>query len=271
MKKIVCLFLLLGGAAVAQQTPLTVPQGGVAVIDLPNGSAQTIVLDIEQGRFAEQSVGRLTLNARGINFRQGALDSLSATVQDGQFDTVPVDQLKLVTQAFSFDTFELINHRRFLLDKPVNAQVALKLSEASLNRFFSNPKTIERLEKAISKKTGNLLPVRLSDPGVVFLGKNRIRLNLTAHILEAPTPLEMVGRLGVQNGKLALSELALASNGVTLPIDLTHILGQKINEMLDFERLGKNQFVIQAQSMSMVGKALEVKGTAALTRLEFGQ
>src|ERR1700722_2915155 len=56
-----------GAAAATTEKPLpaatSINIGSATTVDLPNSSAQSVQLDIHQGRFAEESVGRLLLNA----------------------------------------------------------------------------------------------------------------------------------------------------------------------------------------------------------------
>jgi hypothetical protein len=263
--------VLASSSAQAEEQMAPINSSGVVLIDLPASSAESIRLDIKQARFASQSVGRLVLDAQGIDFKKGSLNGLGAEVTEGNFDNVLVDSLKLNASAFSFDSLELLNHRRFVLDNPVNATVDLRISEENLNRFFANPKTIQKLEKAVAKKMGNLALVNFSNPSLKLQDKNRVRLSLNTSFANAvAAPMEFDGRLGVENGKLVFTSLKLLSNGVQLPVDVSDVFQKKLNEMVDLEKLGKNNFVIHADSLRISNRAVEVKGTAALTRLDFG-
>jgi hypothetical protein len=244
---------------------------GVAVIDLPSSTAESIRLDIKQARFASHSVGRMILDAQGVDFKKGALTSLGADIADGNFDNVLVDQLKLDTSGFSFDSLELLNHRRFVLDQPINAKVFLKISEKSLNNFITNPKTMEKLQKAVSKKTGNFNLITFSNPTFKFTDRAKVRLTMDSSLGNAvAVPMEFNGNLNVENGKLVFNNLKMTSNGVQLPVDISDIFQKKLNELVDLQKLGKNNFVIHADKMNVSNHNLEINGTAALTRLEFG-
>src|SRR5689334_19867822 len=89
--------LLLPLAALAQlpgQPSVHAPlrAGGVAVIDLPDSSAQSVTLDIVKGRFADYSVGKLSLTGSGIDFRSGTLQGLKTDIRDADFDNLMVDR-----------------------------------------------------------------------------------------------------------------------------------------------------------------------------------
>src|SRR5437588_1876739 len=95
--------------AATQNAPISAD--GVAVVDIPSSSAQTGQLDIEKGRFAQESVDHLLLPARNIDFKSGSLGSLTANIQNALFDTVPVEQLQLAAPGFTFNTMELMTNR----------------------------------------------------------------------------------------------------------------------------------------------------------------
>jgi hypothetical protein len=269
---ILSLMSLLPLNVMAQGQPVPINASGISIVDLPVSSADAVRLDIKQGRFAAQSVGHLMLDAQGIDFRNGTLKSLGAEMSQGNFDNVMVDMLKLNTNAFSFDTVELLNHQRFILDKPVNATVQLRISEDSLNTFVANPKTIEKLEKAVAKKTGNIRLIQFSNPSLKLSDKNRVKVLMGLTFGNAvAAPVEFDGRLVAEGGKVLFKGLQMKSNGVDLPVDISDIFEKKLNEMVDVTKLGKNNFTINADTATVAGKMLDVKGTAALTRLEFGK
>lgn len=247
--------------------------GGAVALDLPDSSAQSIVLDIVKGRFSDYSVGRITLTGSGMDFRNGSLQGLKADILEGNFDNLLVDRLLLVTPGFSFDTMQLLNNRTFVLSQPVTANVSLSLSEDGLNRFLSNPKTLGKIEKAIQKQTGGLKLVTFSNPKLALMGGNRLKVDVTGVIAQGlAVPLEMNGNLGLKDGQLVVQNLRLASGGndLQLPLDVAKSFQDKLNEMIDFKRLGKNSLVITADKMKFSGKQVQIEGHATLTRLQFG-
>jgi hypothetical protein len=179
----------------------------------------------------------------------------------------------MIAPAFSFDTMQLLNNRTFVLAQPVSAQVNLQITEEGINRFLANPKTMAKIEKSIQKQTGGMKLVTFSNPNLTLLGGNRVKLTVTAMVAQGlAVPLEMNGKLSIQNGQIALSDLNILSSGnqIQLPVDVASTFQDKINELIDFKRLGKNSLVITADSMKLSGKTLHIDGHATLTRLQFG-
>ena len=272
------------GAGPAVNAPSTVPgvtgtvhapirAGGAVAIDLPDSSAEFITLDIVKGRFADYSVGRITLSGSGMDFRNGSLQGLKADIADGNFDNLLVDKLSLATPGFSFDTMQLLNNRTFVLSQPVTAKVNLALSEDGLNRFLANPKTLAKLEKAIQKQTGGLKLVTFSNPNLALMGGNRLKVNVTGVIAQGlAVPMEMNGHLALKDGQLVVQDMALSSGGndLQLPVDVAKSFQDKINELIDFRRLGKNSLVITADKLKFAGKQVQIEGHATLTKLQFG-
>jgi hypothetical protein len=274
--------LIAGGAmprALAENLPgqpsvaPAIKAGGIMALDLPDSSAQSVSLDIVKGRFSDYSVGRIVLTGSGIDFRNGTLQGLKANILEGDFDNLLVDKLSLVTPAFAFDTMQLLNNRAFVLSQPVTAQVSLAITEAGINRFLANPKTLGKIEKSLQKQTGGLKLITFSNPNFSLLGGNKVKLNLTGVVAQGlAVPLEMTGKLALQGGQLSLQNLQMASGGndLNLPMDVSKTFQDKINELIDLKRLGKNSMVIYADSMKVSGKTLNIDGHATLTKLQFG-
>ncbi len=247
--------------------------GGVMAMDLPDSSAQSIALDIVKGRFSDYSVGRMTLTATGIDFKQGALQGLKAEIAQGNFDNLLVDKMTMIAPAFSFNTMELLNNHTFVLNQPVNAKVSLQISEAGINQFIANPKTMEKIEKSITRKTGGLKLVEFSNARFYLLSNSNVRMTVNTIVGQGMTvPLEMNGHIGLVNGQIAISDMKVTSsdNKVQLPFDVSTTFQDKINDMIDFKKLGKNSLIITADSMKLTGKTMNIEGHAQLTKLKFG-
>jgi|GEM_PF-2753461 len=247
--------------------------GGVMALDLPDSSAQAITLDITKGRFSDYSVGRVIVSATGMDFKSGTLQSLKTDITDGLFENVPVQKLGINVPAFSFDTMQLLNTHTFVLTQPVNGKVSLTLTEEGINRFLNNPKTLQKIEKSITKQTGGLKLITFANPNFILMGGGKIKITVNSTVAQGlAVPLQMLGSLGIRNGQLEVTNLTMSSSGnnVQLPVDLAGTVQTKLNELIDFKRLGKNSLVIYADTMKQTGKSLNLNGHATVTRLKFG-
>lgn len=246
--------------------------GGTKTVDLPEGSADKISIQVKQGRFASQSVGDLKLEVDGIDYQQGALDKLHAEFREAQFDTVPVDFVQIDTGAFNFNTLELLNHRRFVLNQPTTGDVKLKITEDGLNRLFSHPKLISNLEKAVAKQTGNIKLVTFTNPSLDLLSGNKFKLNMTVNMAGAmAAPIQMDGKLSLgADGNVLFQDITAVTNGVPLPVEIAPLLEQQLNKLVNFRELAKKYFVINTEKLKVSDKDLMLEGKATLTKLDIG-
>lgn len=246
---------------------------GVASIDLPESHAKQVSLEIIDGSFNYYNAGKIRVEANAIDFRNGSLGGLHVNVAKGDFDNIWVDQMNIQTAAFNFDTFELLNHRRFVFAQPINGSVNLTISEDSLNHFLQHPKTLERLEKAVAKKTGGMKVMTFSNPQLKMLKDNQIQLDVLTTVGGGiQVPVQMLGKLAILNNNLAFSNLKVVSqnNEVPLPLDVTKPMEKQLNDLINLEKLGKQTFVIRANSLKMKKGVIDIAGDATFTKLEFG-
>ncbi|MEB3285999.1 MAG: LmeA family phospholipid-binding protein [Vampirovibrionales bacterium] len=246
---------------------------GVASIDLPESHAKKVSLEIVDGSFNFYNAGKIRLEANNIDFRNGSLGGLNVNLNKGDFDNIWVDQMTINTAAFNFDTYELLNNRRFSLAQPVNGTVNLLISEAGINHFLQHPKTLDKLEKSIAKKTGGLKVITFADPKLKFIKDNQVQLDVTGIMGgSVMVPMQMVGQLALKNSNPVFQNLKVISENseVPMPVDVTKVMEKQLNDMLNLQKLGKDTFVIKANSLKMKKGVLELAGNATFTRLEFG-
>lgn len=247
----------------------------VKSVDLPDSHADRFHVEVDGARFGDDSARQLAVTLRNINFREGRLGSINADISDATLGNVPVAQLHLTAGnkagGFAFDSFELLNNRRLVLSEATPATVTLEVTEDNLNRFLSSPKTLSKLEGALAKKTAGLSLVRFTNPSLDLISRDRVKMNVNMVLGEAlNTPLEMVGQLDLDDGRLQFKNMTVNSNGSTLPVDVASILQSQMNKLIDFNKLGDKYVVIYANNMRMGRKTLLLDGTATLKRLEFG-
>lgn len=246
---------------------------GVAAIDIPQTKAKLVQLELNDAKFSEFGVNKLTLSLHDVDFQQGSLSSLGIDLANGDFDPILVDRMTVNTQAFQFDPFALMNQRRFELAQPITGSVTLAISENSLNRFLKNPKTIGKIENAIQKKTGGIKLVSFQNPSLRLLKGNEVEVDMTATVAEGiAVPVQILGELALKDQNLAFTNLRMNSqdNAVPLPTDISRVMEKQLNDMINLEKLGKKSFVIRANSLKMKKGLVEVAGNATFTRLEIG-
>lgn len=249
-------------------------KSSVVSIDLPESYADAVRLEIDNGRFSDYSVAALVLAVQNIDFRNGTLQGMAADITGGEFDYLFVDTMAIRTDAFSFDTFQLLNEQRFVLDKPITGTVRLTVSEENLTRFIKHPRTVGKLEKAISKETGGLKLITFGNPEIDLDSGNRIRLSLITYFGgELAIPMEMEGQLALNEGTIEIQDLEVSTQKekLPLPIDVVDVIEDELNDLIDLRDLAGKHFAIHASSLEMDRDALTVGGHAIFSRLSFGK
>ena len=213
------------------------------------------------------------MTGSGIDFRAGTLQGLKADVLGGEFDQLPVDKLSIDTPAFSFNTMELLNNHTFVLAQPVRGNVHMTISEGNLNRFIQNPKTIGKIEQAIAKKTGGVRILAFSNPKIDIQNGGGIKLTVNSTVAQGVAiPMEMVGKLSLVNGQIKVKGMTLSTGGSALPIpvNVASVFESRLNEMIDFKKLGKNSMTIIGDTLKTTNDSMFIEGHATLTKLKFG-
>lgn len=276
-QKIILLALALvvgiGAGATISSSAQTALQVSTSAVDLPDSFADNLQLHIGEGRFAEYSVGDLTLNLNQVNFKEGRLASFKANLEGGRFEDIWVEGMTVNTSGFSFDTFELLNHRRFVLTEPINGDVELTLTEDGLNHFIKSPSVLGRLEKAIAKKTGGIKLIAFTNPELSLHRGGKAELDLFVNAGGALIPAKMEGEFDLKDGRLQFSDLELSSDKQPFPFadQVAPVIEKELNKAIDLRKLGGRDFAIHARDMKWKSDKIVLTGFAKISRMEFGK
>lgn len=253
------------------QTRQPIQVGSLQAVGVPEGYIESLKLELGKGRIGDYAADGMSLAIQGVDVPTGSMKGLTLNVNGGMFEMIPVDEFRLQSGAFAFDPYEFLNNRRIIVTKPVEANVSLRISEASLQKFIAHPETLSRLEAAIAKQTGGMKLITLSNPSLSLLGKDNIRIGMLVTAAGAiAAPVEMAGRLALNsNGSMVVQNLAVSSGGAPLPVDLASSVQDRLNKLMDFQKLGKDTFSIKANTLSLKGKTLFLEGKTQMTKLEF--
>ncbi|MBX2860602.1 MAG: LmeA family phospholipid-binding protein [Vampirovibrio sp.] len=242
-------------------------------MDVPNSKAQSISFNLHGGIFNNQKIGSLNVSVQGIDFKYGKLQKFSAHTKNSQFNFFPVDELKITTPAFKFNPIELSKNQRFIMPKPVRANITLKMSEGSLNKLVSHPTTVDKLESGVAKVTGNFRLIKFFEPKLQLSGGQNLELSLVVTFGDTfALPVKMNGQLVHKNQNVQIENMQMATGNNKLPKQLSKIIQDQLNKLFDLNQAGGNKdFSIKATSMRIVGKIVVVQGYASLSKLQFGK
>jgi len=264
------LLLLSIGTMVWAAEPISA--GSITAVDLPDAKAKIVTIELDTARFDRQSVGHLTLKANNLDLREGTLDNLNLSIKNGQFgDRLQLTYFNVITGGFAFDSFELLNHQRFILNAPVEGTVSVRLTEANLNEYLAHPKTLEKINKAIAKQTGGIQLVRLTEPHFGILPQQKLQLDINAVIGESVVlPLRLIGHIALVSGDLQLENLSVVSEATQLPLEVAGLLQEQLNKIISVKRFNSNDFQMSASHLETHSHELNLSGNARIAALKLG-
>lgn len=245
--------------------------GSVTAVDFPDASAGEISITLDAARFGKQAVGHVVLKAKQLDLNAGLLSSLNLDLKNGQFgDRLQLADFNVVTEAFQFDSFELLNKQRFVLSAPVEGQVALHLTEENLNEYLGHEKTLKQINKAITKQLGGFQLVKLAQPHFTIMPQQKLALSINAVLGgSVAIPLNLLGQLEVIDGNIQLQNLSVVSQQTQLPIEVSGIIEQQLNKVINLEKLSSDKFKLRATKLETRSHQAYINGTAQIEMLSF--
>lgn len=276
---------LINSAKQTQQ-PVVVPP--ISFVDVNNGRFGKLEIDLEEGQFLDTAVEKLHLLARNLDIQSGTLKSLSVQIKGGRVRDFLFDKLDMSTpEDLKFDPGIMVNHRILQFTTPAQANVAVTISQESLNKFLSAPNTLERFSTSATKRAGalvslaNMVGIKMNQIGLSVHSANlklqrhnRFSLALDSKLGVGNLGLDINGvingDLTLQNGVLAINNPQLITNGHEIPPEIAQILLKRINlipalsQQSEDIRFNFNELKVSA------GKRIELRGIAYVSRLRFG-
>lgn len=260
----------------AEDFPPLVLKTGSKVLEVPTGGIGLLDLTLKNASLATLRADGLRLTLKQVVFKTGSTEQLSLDLTNALVEGLLVEQASLISQPIAFNAFEFLNNKRLLFLQPVAASFNAHLTQESLSTFLATPQVQAALEKALSKQTGGLVGLSLTNPVVRFTGKTRFTLDATVGVRDKfltgatlSSPVKLEGNVGLLNGKPSIQNLQLISNAQPIPVDLAAILGSQLNQALNPDRLLQKQgIILTLTKLEASGNRLSLQGQALLTKLE---
>ena len=266
--------------------PVIVPP--ISFVDVNSGRFGKLVIDLEDGQFLDTAVDKLNLQAKDLDVQAGTLGSLHIFVQGGHIHDFIFDKLQMDTDGnLKFDSGTLLNHRLLQFESPAQANVSVTISQQSLNRFLSSPKTLERLSITANKKAGalvglaSLVGIKVNQIGlsvdsadVKLERHNKFKMNFVSRIglgdLGLPINGQIEGQLALEDGILTIADAHVSTGGQEIPQELSKFLLKKINLIPALSQKSEDIHFNFTNLKVLSGKQIQLRGTAAVNRLRFG-
>ncbi|MBX9720100.1 MAG: hypothetical protein K2X81_01790, partial [Candidatus Obscuribacterales bacterium] len=253
------------------------------LIDFNSARSVKTELDLESAQFLDAAVDRLHMTARNLDMRQGVVGALDLLVLGGHFQEFTVDQLRITSTApLAFSTDALLNHRSFEFGNPVIANVSAVVSQNSLNKFLSAPRTLQilsagaqnHLPSFLSELVGAALQVQFQSAKLNLLANNRVQIDVLADINllknVSRIPITVNTQLGLANGWVNLSDTQISSSGQPISPELSSMVVGRINNLAKWGTHNEDMQFAFTQINVIPGNRFELMGTAQIKRLRFG-
>jgi hypothetical protein len=264
--------------------PVVVPP--ITFVDVNAGRFGKLEIDLTDGQFLDAAVDKLHLTAKDLDVKDGVLKSLDIAIEGGHLKDFVFDQLKIITQGdLKFDPGILLNHRMLQFSEPAQAQVMATISQTSLNSFLNSPRTLERLSVKVGRKVAAIasligvnnanVGLSISQADLAIKKKNKVTVDFQSNLgfgqVGLPLNGEIEGTLGLKDGWLDLSDPHLSTAGQELSPEISAVLLKKIGGISQSTQKSEDIRFQFTDLKVVANKQIQLRGTAQISRLRFGQ
>jgi hypothetical protein len=240
---------------------------------------QSLNIELHNASFKKSAIGKLLINADQVNFETGEIGSLSARSYQFQNKDLVLDELGISLKNIIFLPDELLSNQALILQQPVQAKAYTLVTEKGINSILNQPKVLEKLSnitKTKIKKFGiNLSSGLISfyEPKARILENNRIEILMTGALSNFVSfPVQYTTTLAVQNSKLVLTQPTLNTSGITLPVEVTQVLNDKLSSLLDIDEKLKEDVDVNIVGLQVLpGDKIIVSADATIRKLKFSK
>lgn len=266
------------------QEPVIVPP--ITFVDVNAGRFGKLEIDLTDGQFLDGAVDKMHLTARDLDVKEGVLKSLAIAIEGGHLQDFIFDQLNIVTQGdLKFDPGIMLNHRMLQFSEPAQAEVVATISQTSLNSFLNSPRTLQRLSVKAGRKAaaiaslvglnGGNIGLNITGADAVIKKGNRVAVDFQSNLglgqMGLPLNGEIQATLGLKDGWLNVSEPHLSTGGQELSPELSALLLKKIGGISTSAQKSEDIRFLFTDLKVIANKQIQLKGTAQISRLRFGQ
>lgn len=266
------------------QEPVIVPP--ITFVDVNAGRFGKLEIDLTDGQFLDGAVDKMHLTARDLDVKEGVLKSLDIAIEGGHLQDFIFDQLNIITQGdLKFDPGIMLNHRMLQFSEPAQAEVVATISQTSLNSFLNSPRTLQRLSVKAGRKAaaiaslvgvnGGNIGLNITGADAVIKKGNRVAVDFQSNLglgqMGLPLNGEIQATLGLRDGWLDVSEPHLSTGGQELSPELSALLLKKIGGISTSAQKSEDIRFRFTDLKVVANKQIQLKGTAQISRLRFGQ
>ena len=251
----------------------------VSIAQINTASMASLNIQFNKAHFKKSNIHRLDINAHNVNFSTGKIGLIQINCIGFQQKTLILDALTLILKNVAFNTESLLSKQELVLQNPINSEATITVTENGLNTILNQPKVIEKLANISNvkiKKFGIQLNsglVSFTEPKAQILSNNTLRIDMLASLADILAfPVTFTTRLAVVNSKLTLIQPNIITSGVVLPAEVSHIINNKLNSIMDLEEKLEDDVDIKVTSLQVIpGKQIQIKANAFIKKLKFSK
>lgn len=268
---ITCLFVILVG--------MFLQYNNTAYSQLKNSKISNLKVELNKADFTESSFDKLFVESNGVDFSNGTATFVGIHSFGFRKDDIIIDEINVTLKNISFVTDSLISNQELLLNNPVEASGNIVVTEKAINSILNQPKILENFSNMTETKISkfgiqlNAGMISFYQPKASILPNNRLQIEMMASVANLLAfPVKFSCTIALQNSRLTMSSPELITSGVTLPSDISQIINDKLNQLLDMNAKIGDEMNVQITSLEMVPRQkIIVSGTATIKKLNFGK
>ena len=237
----------------------------------------SINLQFNKASFKKTYINKLDIKANKVNFAAGNIKSISVICNGIKQKDFFIERLSFTFHNALFNSDRLISGQELLLKQPVNATGSITITEANINAILNNPKTLKKLSN-LSKVTIKQLGLKMNaglisfvEPKAQILDNNTIRIDMVAALAKMiGFPVTLQTQISIQDGKIILINPKIITSGVGLPEELSGLLNNKLNSIIDINEKLKEDVDIKFTSLTVTPhSSVNIKANALIKKLNF--
>lgn len=237
----------------------------------------SINLQFNKASFKKTYINKLDIKANNVNFAAGNIKSISVICNGIKQKDFFIERLSFTFHNALFNSERLLSGQELLLKQPVNATGSITITETNINAILNNPKTLKKLSN-LSKVTIKQLGLKMNaglisfvEPKAQILSNNTIRIDMVAALAKMiGFPVTLQTQISIQDGKIILINPKIITSGVGLPEELSGILNNKLNSIIDINEKLKEDVDIKFTSLTVTPhSSINIKANALIKKLNF--
>lgn len=243
-----------------------------------NSKMDNMKLEFNNVNFQNSFFNKLLITLINADFTNGTIDNISVNSLGFQKKDLLIDEVSIELKNLVINTDSLFSKQVFALSKPAEAIGTLIVTEKSINSILNQPQVLSRLKNIVQLPKGmsriSTETVSLVDPKASIISQNRIQVEMKAAIANfIKIPVNFSANLTLLNNKLLFTQPMISSSGMVLPDEVTNLLNNKLNEIINIEdKLNNNDIDIKITSLQMhPGQKIIVNGRALISKLNLGK